>query len=82
MTNEDEERSVRNIETCRRINRAAAARYAEHGVSAEDAAIAAIYSAHDLAMATGRDAHAAIEWLRTALDLQERQLLKQGGEGA
>lgn len=75
MTPEDEDRSIQNIETCRRINRKAAVLYAAHGVSAEDAAIAAIYSAHDLAMHTGKSPAEAIEWLRTALDLQERQLL-------
>ncbi len=77
MTVDEESVSVRNIEVCRRINRRAGARYMAEGVTAEDVAIAAIYSAHDLAMATGRDPHAAIEWLRTALDLQERQLLRQ-----
>lgn len=75
MTEEDA--SLANIETCRRINRSAAARYAEHGVSAEDAAIAAIYSAHDLAMHTGRNSVDALDWMRNALDVMEGSLLLQ-----
>jgi HD superfamily phosphohydrolase YqeK len=70
-----EDLSLQNIQTCRRINRKAAEQYEAHGVTAEDAAIAAIYSAHDLALHTGRDPHEAIEWMRTALDMMERQLL-------
>ena len=75
MTDEQEDRSLAHIELCRRINRKAAEQYRQHGVTAEDAAIAAIYSAHDLAMQTGKSPSEAIEWLRTGLDLQERQLL-------
>jgi hypothetical protein len=75
MTTDEEDRSIRNIETCRRLNRRAAEQYRRHGVTPEDAAIAAIFSAHDLAMHTGKSPAEAIEWLRTALDLQERQLL-------
>ena len=74
----DELFAVAIIEMCRKINRRAAEQFRARGVTAEDAAIAAVYSAHDLAMATGRSPIEAIEWLRTALDLQERQLLEQG----
>lgn len=76
MTEED--RSIQNIETCRRINRKAATKYAEHGVAPEDAAIAAVYSAHDLAMQIGHNQAGAIEWLRTALDVMERSLQSTG----
>lgn len=41
-----------------------------------DAALGAVYATHDLAMRAGMDAHAAIEWMRTAADLMERQLLE------
>ena len=77
MTNEEEDRSIDRIELCRRINRKAAAQYQAHGVTPDEAAIAAIYSAHDLAMAMGHNPAEAIEWLRTALDLQEGQLLER-----
>lgn len=40
-----------------------------------DVALGALYASHDLAMRAGMDAHDAIEWLRTAADLMERQLL-------
>lgn len=75
-----EARSLANIETARRINRSAAAKYGQHGVTPIEAAIAAIYSAHDLAVeATGEGAIGAVEWLRTAIDTMERQLLEQAG---
>jgi len=74
----DEQRSLSNIETARRINRSAAEKYMTHGVTAIEAAIAAIYSAHDLAVVgTGEGSMGAIEWLRTAIDTMERQLLDQ-----
>lgn len=70
--------SFANIETARRINRRAAEQYVAHGVSPADAAIAAMYSAHDLAVQAGNDEHGAIEWMRTALDAMERQMLDAG----
>ena len=42
-----------------------------------DVAIGALYAAHDLAMRSGLDKAAAIEWIRTAADQMERQLLEQ-----
>lgn len=64
------------IELCRRINRRAADQYQAKGVEPADIVIAAIYSAHDLASGL-HDGNpvAAIEHLRTALDVMERQLL-------
>ena len=47
-------------------------------VEGEDAAIAAIYSAHDLAIAVGKSPIEAIEWLRTGIDVIERGLMKRG----
>lgn len=64
------------IEICRRLYREAALKYAERGVPIRDVAIAAIFSAHDLAMHSGLNAHDAIEWLRTATDVMERQILE------
>jgi hypothetical protein len=43
-----------------------------------DVALGALYASHDLAMRAGMSAAEAIEWLRTAADLMERQLLAQG----
>lgn len=45
-----------------------------------DIAIGALYAAHDLAMRSGLDPAAAIEWIRTAADEMERQLIEQQGE--
>ncbi|OHT22189.1 hypothetical protein BHE75_04213 [Sphingomonas haloaromaticamans] len=73
--------TIDTIERCRALNRRAAAKYFELGIEPIDAAIAAIYSAHDLAVAAVGDAHGAIEWMRNAADLMERQLLdRQAGE--
>ena len=64
------------IEPIRRAFRNSAAKLVDAGkVEPIDAAIGAVYAAHDLAMRAGNDAHGAIEWLRTAADLMERQLL-------
>lgn len=64
------------IESARNVNRRAARLYRAAGVEPADVAIAAVYSAHDLATDLHEgDPAAAIEWMRTALDLMERQLL-------
>lgn len=64
------------IDMCRRLNRKAADQYRAKGVEPIDVALAAIYSAHDIATVTHGNAHDAIEWMRTALDQMERQLLE------
>lgn len=69
------------IDLCRRINRSAAGQYAAHGIEAPDVVIASIYSTHDLATDLhGGDAHGAIEYIRTALDMMERQLLTRAAQ--
>lgn len=75
MTNDDESLSLSAIDLCRDINRKAANQYAAKGVSPEDIALAAIYSAFDIAEQTQGPGMAAVEWLRTGLDLIERQVL-------
>lgn len=69
------------IEAARRVHRRAAACMAGHGLAPCDNAIAAIYAAHDLAMHHTGNAASAIDWLRDALDLMERQLLEGVGDG-
>lgn len=73
MTSE-EDASVIAIELCRKINRSAATKYAEKGISAEDIAIAAIYSAVDLAQHFTGDPASAIAWARRALDVMEAEM--------
>lgn len=75
MTENDEHLSLVQIEKCRRVNRLAATKYAEQGVTLEDIAIASIYTALDLAMALKGSPIAGIEWMRTAIDLQERDAM-------
>lgn len=66
--------SIDQIERCRRVNRLAAAKYAEQGVAPDDIAIAAAYSAVDLAQHNVGDPAAAIAWVRRALDVMEAGL--------
>lgn len=40
-----------------------------------DVALGALYASHDLARRAGMTPIEAVEWLRTAVDLMERQLL-------
>lgn len=72
MTPEQEDRSLQNIETCRRVYRSAAERFAQHGVDIADIAIAAIYSAGDVAQIMNGTPAEAIKWMRQALDEMER----------
>lgn len=81
MTEEQEDRSAANIETCRRLNGKLARRCLAHNVTASDVEIAAVYSAFDLANKNGRGAVAAIEWMRSALDVMESQLLASARRG-
>ena len=76
MTEDSHSDEIAGIELCRRINRKAAQQCVSRGVQPVDAVIGSIYSAFDLANDLhGGDGHAAVEYLRTSLDLMERQLL-------
>lgn len=75
MTNDDEQMSLSAIDLCRDINRKAANEYAAKGISPEDIALAALYSAYDIAEAAKGPGMIAVEWLRTGLDLIERQVM-------
>lgn len=72
---EQEATSLKAIDLCRRINRQAADQYAARGISPEDIALAALYSAVDVVEVVKGPGMAAIEWLRTGLDVIEAQLL-------
>ena len=77
MTGENERTSERAIELCRRVNRDAATRAMSVGITREDATIASIYSAFDLAAEFVGGRIAGLEWLRTALDVIEQQLMAE-----
>lgn len=78
MTNDDEPLSMSAIDLCRNINRKAANQYAERGVSPEDIALASLFSTFDIAEAAKGRGMVAVEWLRTGLDLIERQVMAGG----
>lgn len=69
---EAEGQSIARIETARHIHRQVAAKCAEHGVTVEEAAIAAIFAAYDIAEPHAGHGISAVEWLRTSCDLLER----------
>lgn len=71
MTGDEEHLSMSAIDICRNINRKAANQYAVMGVTGEDIALAALYSAFDIAEAAKGPGMVAVEWLRTGLDLIE-----------
>lgn len=74
MTAED--LSLSAIASSRKLHRSLNAKLIDKGVIPVDCAVGAAYALHDLAtrMFDG-DSVAAIEWMRTAVDVQERQLL-------
>jgi hypothetical protein len=78
MTGDDEDLSIRAIEICRNLNRRAANECAKHGISTEEVGIAAIYSAFDIAAEVKGNPILAIEWMRTGIDMLERQLMGGG----
>ena len=77
MTANDEDISVAAIETGRKLGRSLAAKLQEVGVSREDATIAAAYASFDLASDFTGSRIAGIEWMRSALDLMERQIMAE-----
>lgn len=74
MTTTDESASLSVIEFCRHFNRRMAEKQAEQGARMDDIAIAAAYSAVDLASCHVGDATGAIAWVRRALDVMEAGL--------
>ena len=79
MTGNDEAISEKAIEVCRELNRKAAAECYRRGISLEDVSVAALYSSFDIAQRFKGDPFAAVEWLRTGIDLMERQLMAGTG---
>jgi hypothetical protein len=76
MTRDEEECSLAVIEFCRtHFRKLGVVEFAKIGARPEDISIGAIYAAFDLAEGFAGDGVAALEWLRTGLDLMERQVL-------
>ena len=80
MTGDDEQISMKAIELTRDLCRRAAIECQARGISLEDVAVASLYAAHDIAQNFKGDPFAAIEWMRTGLDLMERQIM-EGAKG-
>lgn len=76
MMTERDEQSTGRIEACRRINRKAAQMCHAKQATLEEVAIAAVYSTFDLAEAFAGREMAAIEWLRTAIDVLETGVMQ------
>ena len=62
------------VELCRRFNRKAADKYAEQGADPAAIAVAAVYSAVDVANALVGHPAAAIAWVHSALEALEAGL--------
>ncbi|WP_374944112.1 hypothetical protein [Sphingomonas sp.] len=71
MTADREACSMIVIDKCRSLNRRMAEQQARIGASPDDIAIAAIYSAIDVAQRHAGGTVAAIAWARRALDVME-----------
>ena len=75
MTDDEYARVLPVITLATNLHQKLHAQLIERGVEPIDAAIGAIYATHDVAMRAGMSSHDAIEWMRSATDMMERQLL-------
>lgn len=77
MTSDDEMMSDRAISLCRNLQRELANECHSKGISPEDIALASLYSAFDIAEGAKGTGLVAVEWLRSGLDVIERQLMSR-----
>lgn len=70
-----EEESRQRIATTRALVRKLLDQTAMHGVSLEERTVATAYAALDIAELHAGHGQAAVEWLRNAADVFERQLM-------
>ena len=75
MTGHDEAVSERAIAVCRNLQRKLANECHTKGISPEDIALASLYATFDIAEGAKGPGLVAVEWLRSGLDLIERQLV-------
>lgn len=64
------------IELTRKLYRKAARQCVARGVEPVDAVIGMIYACHDTAQNIGHSPASALEYMRTAMDVMERQVLE------
>lgn len=75
MTGDDEATSLKAIGIVRGLHRNLASQCFEMGISPEDIALGSLYAAFDIAEGAKGPGIAALEWLRTGMDLMERQVM-------
>ena len=75
MTSDDEMISEKAIGLCRNLQRKLANECHGKGISPEDIALASLYATFDIAESAKGPGLAAVEWLRSGLDVIERQLM-------
>ena len=63
------------IDTWRKLTRSLATKLSQRGVEPADITIALAYALHDAATELTGDPMGAVEWMRTAADTMERQLM-------
>lgn len=63
------------IETTRQLTRKLIAQVTARGVKPADATIALAYALHDAATELTGDPVSAVEWMRTAADVMDRQVM-------
>lgn len=76
MTANDEDISMKAIEVVRGFMRKAADQCERQGITLEDVSVGVLYSTFDIAQRFKGDPFGAVEWLRTGIDLMERQLME------
>lgn len=75
MSDNRDQASNSRIEASRRIHRRAAQLCQAKGATVEELALAAVYFTFDLAEAHAGPEMAAVEWLRTAIDVLEQGVM-------
>lgn len=76
MTGHDEATSERAIEIVCNLQRRLANECHAKGISPEDITLASLYSAFDIAEGAKGPGMVAVKWLRTGLDVIERQVME------
>lgn len=75
MTGDDEATSLKAIDVVRGLHRSLANQCYDRGITPGDIALGSLYAAFDIAEGAKGPGIAALEWLRTGLDLMERQVM-------
>lgn len=78
MNRQQEDSSLENIDRVRRLVRRVADECGNRGVTVEDCAVGALYGTVDIAERHAGPGMGAVEWLRTAADMLEDQLMRTG----